>query len=186
MNVPISWVNFDELHNIAPGKHMYQFYRNAEDYMRVMIPYFQSGLHKGEACLWIVSEKIGIEHARVTAEAEIERYLFYVACGQFQIVSAEEWYFTEGRMDEEKSLLNAQRQIERIQKQGYHRLRGAGDMGTLSRENWPRAHDYEHKIAEMVKGQPVIALCAYPILECTITDTKNILEEHDGVLMGHF
>jgi hypothetical protein len=36
--------DFDSFHNIQPGKHFYQFYKQADDYQRVIIPFLKAGL----------------------------------------------------------------------------------------------------------------------------------------------
>jgi len=45
---------------------------------------------------------------------------------------------------------------------------------------------YEKAMAEWIKDNPVIGLCAYPILECSLNETKAVLDCHDDVLVGHF
>ncbi len=177
-------LDFDFVHNIAPGRHLYQFYKNSEDYLRVLIPYFQAGLTKGEACLWLVSDKMGVEKMSDAADAQIKRYLYYVSAGQFQILSAEKWYLTDGRFDEAKAVRNASEALQSALKRGFHRLRGAGDVGAIPHTDWPLVRAYEKKMASFIKTSSLIALCAYPILGCTLPDTKAVLEAHDSVLVG--
>ena len=178
--------DFDAAHKIQPGRHFYQFYKNQKDLLRVMIPYFQAGLQKGEACLWLVSEKMGVQEASAVAESKIPRFFYYLASGQMQILSAEDWYLTDGFFDEEKAVSNANEVLARIKKMGYHRLRGAGDAGAIPRRDWSRVHIYEGNISGLIRSAPLIALCAYPILECSLPDTQSILENHDNVLIGRF
>jgi hypothetical protein len=177
--------NFDTLHDICAGKHFYQFYKNIDDFLQVMIPFFQAGIEKREACLWIVSERIGLTAARDTAEALIPFFTAHLESGLFRLIAAEEWYLTEGAFDKEKAMASAADYLDQVLKTGFHRLRAAGDGAAIPRADWEKFQDYEREIAVWIKGQPVIALCAYPILECTPTQTKSILEAHDDVLVGH-
>ena len=149
-----------------------------------MIPFFQAGLENKEACLWLVSEKNGLDFARATAEAMIPGFSSYVSTGQFQISSAEEWYLTNGSFDEAKAIQNAEEHLAKIQKQGFGRLRGAGDGGFVSRKDWPLVEVYEKKISLWIKANSIVCLCAYPILECTPSQTKGILGCHEDVLVG--
>ena len=178
--------NFDSLHNIIPGKHFYQFYKGAEDYLHVMISYFQAGLEKGEGCLWLVSKKTGLDSAIAQAKNAILNAEKYLATGQFKILSAEEWYLTSGRFDEEKAITNAAHYVDQIKKLEVKILRGSGDVGAIPRMDWVKVHAYEKKMALWIKTQPIIGLCAYPILECTPTETKAVLDCHDDVLIGRF
>lgn len=178
--------DFDALHDINPSQHFYQFYKNTDDYMLVMSQYFRAGLEKGQACVWIVSEKVGVESANVFLDTMIPRFLYYKSSNQMIIRSAQEWYLTDGNFDEAKALNNAQDVIEGMFKKGYHCVRGAGDVGVLPKEDWPKLEAYEKKIHELVKGAPIIGLCAYPILDCSLRETRMVLDCHDDVLVGKF
>ena len=149
-----------------------------------MIPFFQAGLEKGEACLWLVSKRNDFDHAYVAAQTIIPQFSNYISSGQFQILSAEERYLTEGSFDEAKAMANALQYLEKIQKQGFKQLRGAGDGGVISRKDWPLVEAYEKKMGPWIKLNSIIALCAYPILECTPSQTKEILDCHEDVLVG--
>lgn len=178
--------DFDSLHNIIPGKHFYQFYKNPDDFFHVMVPFFQAGLEKGDACLWLVSEKIGFRRAYEAAQSGISRFQEAVSSGQFEIISGESWYLNDGVFDESQAVLNAQNYLEKIKKAGFKCLRGAGDAACIPKPEWPKADVYERKMDAWIRSQPIIALCAYPLLQCTPSQAKNVLEAHQDVLMGHF
>lgn len=178
--------NFDKLHGIERGKHFYQFYKAKEDFFQVMIPYFQAGLYKGEACIWVVSNRIGLLTARQIAHSSIPRFAHYLNSGQMSMYSAEEWYLTDGRFDEEKSMQNFADFVERAKELDFDFIRGAGDAGCIQKEDWPKLYEYERKADPMIKTTQTIALCAYPIVDCTPSHAKSVLELHEDVLMGHF
>lgn len=178
-------MDFDLVHDILPGKHFYQFYKGSNDFLSVMVPYFQAGLEKGEACLWLVSKRNGSDLIRATAGALIQRFKDCLSSGQFQILSAEDWYLTDGSFDELKAIRNAEQYLEKIQKLGFETIRAAGDIGgATSRSEWVQIEDYEKKMSPWIKSQSVIALCAYPILECMPSQIKGILGCHEDVLVG--
>ena len=174
--------DFDSLHTISPGKHFYQFYKHTDGFLSVMLPYFEAGLEKGEACLWLVSQKHNINFDQIVTEI-FERH--HPLPEQFQIFSAEDWYLDgTGSFSEEKSLRNAERFLTDIFAKGFKCLRAAGDAGAIPRKDWPLVRTYEEKAGAIIKSNPVIALCAYPILECTPSQTKQVLELLDDVLVG--
>ena len=177
---------FDLLHHISPGRHYYQFYKHTDDYLRAMIAYFQAGLEAGDACLWLVSERIGILEAREAAENTITGFPSYEEQGQFQILSAEDWYLHAGCFDEAQSFMNAARYVEEIQKQGFRKLRASGDAGAVPRRDWQRFGMYEKNVDSVIKASPFVALCTYPILELSLKETKMVLDCHDDVLINHF
>lgn len=176
--------DFDSLHNIIPGKHFYQFYKNSDDFFQVMIPFFQAGIEKGDACLWLVSETIGVACAHQTAQSEIRQFKDAVSSGQFEIFSGELWYLNKGMFDEAQAVFNAQNYLEKVKRAGFKCLRGAGDSASIPRMEWGKVDLYERKMDGWIKSQPIIGLCAYPLLQCTPSHAKNVLESHEDVLIG--
>lgn len=177
-------LDFDALYGVARGKHLYQFYKSSEDYLRVLLAYFHAGLEKGEACLWLVSESMGIRKVLDACRAEIPGTDAYLAKRQFQIRSAEAWYLTDGHFDEARALANARDFVTEVNQAGFQNIRGSGDAGAIPHEEWSKLPSYEIKIEGFVRQCGIIALCAYPILECSISDTRSVLEHHDSVLVG--
>ena len=177
--------DFDSLHNLSPGKHLYQFYKNSEDFLQVMIPFFQAGLEKGDACLWLVSETIGFQRAYEAVQSKIRRFKDATSSGQFEILPGEPWYLNNGKFDEEQAVFNARNYFEKIKQAGFECLRGAGDAACIPKSEWGKVDLHERKMDSWVKSQPIIALCAYPLLKCTPSQAKNVLESHEDVLVGH-
>ncbi|MBI4358744.1 MAG: MEDS domain-containing protein [Candidatus Omnitrophica bacterium] len=180
----VNVTNFDLRYAVLPGKHFYQFYKSSDDFLSIMIPFFQAGLEKNEACLWLVSGRNSLDFCRATAEALIPQYSLCVSGEQFQIMSSESWYLKSESFDEGQTIGNAEKYHALIQKKGFIRLRIAGDVGFMSRKDWPQFEAYEKKIGSWLKARSVVALCAYPILECTPSQTRGILECHEDVLVG--
>jgi len=176
--------DFDRVQNISPGKHLYQFYRDASDYLPLMTAYFRAGLAQGHACLWLVAKHVGVEKAYQALKQQVPELDICIADGSMRILNAEDWYLTEGRFDSAKAQANSARQYERITAAGFSVLRGAGDVAAIPVEDWPIVHEYECAIGSWINSNPVIGLCAYPIAQCTLSQTKHVLETHDDVLAG--
>jgi hypothetical protein len=176
---------FDALHDILPGKHFYQFYKSIDDVVHVVVPYLRAGLEKDEACLWLVSERIGLGHARQVVESMAEEFSDFVASNRLAVMSAEDWYLKDGRFNEEQAIRNAMQYFDHVQQLGCRGLRAAGDIGgAVPREDWDKCIAYEEKVGVWIGAQAVTALCSYPILECTPSQTKDVLTCHHDVLMG--
>lgn len=176
--------DFDRIQNINPGKHLYQFYRDASDYLPLMESFFCAGLSMGHACLWLVAEHVGVEKAYQSLKKQVARLDHYIETGAMRILKAEDWYLTAGHFDSAKAQSNALQHYERVKLAGFSVLRGSGDAAAIPVEDWPRLHEYECAIGSWINKNPVIGLCAYPIVQCTLSQTKHVLEEHDGVLVG--
>lgn len=176
--------DFDALHGVETGKHLYQFYKSQEDYLRILTSYFAAGLEKGDACVWLVSEKTGMQRVLEYVRERIPDFDAHHQAGRMQILSAENWYLDKGSFNEEKSLYNAVQMGNRVRGLGCSRLRGAGDAAAIPHEQWAAVHQYEEKIHTALKSVPCVLLCAYPILDCSISDTRAVLKNHDSVLVG--
>ena len=175
---------FDITHNVAPGAHLYQFYKSPEDLVRFIIPYLKSGLEQGDACMWLTDEKDS-ELIRANVIENLPDFACLLGTPQFQIKSAQAWYLKDGIFDEEQSVKNAIEHMEMIQTLGFKRLRGGGDVGAIPRADWNRVESYEKRIHGLIKGAQIVALCAYPILECALRETRMVIDCHDDVLVGH-
>jgi len=176
--------DFDRIQNISPGKHLYQFYRDTSDYLPLMTSFFRAGLAQGHACLWLVAKHVGIEMAFQSLKQQVIELDAYKANGTMRIMSAEDWYLTDGRFDAGKAQTNASRYYENIRAAGFSVLRAAGDAAAIPVEDWPKLHEYECVMGPWINSNPVVGLCAYPIAQCTLSQTKHVLETHDDVLVG--
>jgi MEDS: MEthanogen/methylotroph, DcmR Sensory domain len=176
--------DFDTLHEVDRHKHLYQFYKTVEDYVEDLSGYFRSGLDKGEACVWIASEKMGLSRLQDLMALRIPGLRDHRTAGRIQIFSAEAWYLKNGRFDPAQALSNAEREIRKLLEAGYKAIRGAGDASAIPHEDWPELEPYEHSVTQLVRQAPVIALCAYPILHCTLRETKMVIDVHDDVMVG--
>ncbi len=177
--------DFDLRYNIAAGKHFYQFYKSLDDYLQVITSFLQAGLEKGQAGVWVASENKNLHELKAYALAQIPNAESYFDSGRLQICSGEEWYLKHGRFDEDQAIQNTIQCVEALQQKGFSIVRGCGDAAAIPREDWQRVQMYEKKIGCWIKENAVIGLCAYPILECSLNETKAVLENHDDVLVHH-
>lgn len=178
--------DFDTLHNVSVGKHFYQFYRNDDDYVKNVASFFRCGFAKNQACLWLVSERIGVSDACKHIAEQLPNFKDLLATGQLTIFSAESWYLKDGRFCKRQAISNALTYLKWTLESNYSALRGCGDSGAIPHEDWSEVFDYEVKMHEWIKAHPVIALCTYPITRCNLSDTRKVVTCHDAVLVGSF
>lgn len=178
------FADFDTLHNIVPGRHFYQFYKSADDYLKVIQPFIKCGLKKGHACLWLVSEKIGVEAVIKALGATVPHLSHLIATKQLVVLPAEEWYLTDGRFDAAKAIQKALYHYQYSRQLGFRCLRITGDAGVVSAEDREAVQAYEKKCHEFIHKKAVIAVCAYPILACNLKHTRMVIHSHDDVMAG--
>lgn len=165
----------------ARGKHYYQFYKGRDDLFRIVTPFLLRGLENHEACLWIVSRSIGVLEA-VEVFQKTCNPTPYLETGQLMILPAERWYLEGGRFSARKVLGKLEKFVEDKERFGFSAFRGIGDLGWLDfeSEDWHPLQSYEEKSHEWIRKLSMTAVCAYPLHHCSISQTKEILDHHDG------
>jgi len=171
----------------SAAKHFYQFYKGREDLFRITIPFLRVGLENGEACVWVVSRSTGTVEAIEAFEREYDLGRV-VRNGQLAIVPAERWYLDRGRFSERKVLARWRKFVEEKSRQGFSACRAVGDTAWLVATDWFRFQVYEKKVHAWLQTDRLdvhfTALCAYPIRQCSLTQTKDVLDHHDTVFLS--
>ena len=176
--------DFDAFNQIEHGAHLYQFYKTIDDYVASLGIFFRTGLNKGEACIWLVDEAMGLRSVQQFAEKIIPNLLLYLCTGQMTILSANEWYLTGGNFDEEKAVANAQNFIQKTLEKGYSGIRGAGDAAAIPKMQRHKLEPYEARMNQFIKELPLIGVCAYPIDDCTLSEVRMVIEHHDHRMLS--
>ena len=171
--------NFESLKQIEHGSHFYQFYKTIDDYVSSHGIFFRTGLTKGEACIWLIDDVVGIKQIQQMAEKIIPNFLLYLCTGQMTMLSANQWYLKDGKFDEQQSVANAQEYIQKMFDKGYSAIRGAGDAGSIPKAERYKLESYEARMHQIIKQLPLTGLCAYPIDECSMRDVQMIIQNHD-------
>ena len=162
------------------GRHFYQFYKGREDLFRVIIPFLRLGLANQEACLWIVSPAIGVLRA-VEAFQQEYKLAPFIETGQLLILPTERWYLNRDRFSARKVLERMGKFLEEKRRLGFTAFRSVGDLDWLEEKDWPEFQAYEEKIHEWFQALNMVAICAYPIQNCSLTRTQDVINHHHSV-----
>lgn len=163
-------------------RHFYQFYKGREDFFRIAIPFLRAGLANQEACLWIVSGAIGVLEAVSAFQGQYDLNRF-IQNGQLLILPAKRWYLEGGRFSGRKVLERLKKFVEEKRNRGFHTCRGIGDTSWLEGKDWFKFQSYEEEIHKWLQRLNFYALCAYPIEQCSLVQTKDVIDHHDGVFL---
>ena len=90
--------------DIPWGTHLCQFYETKEDLCDILVPYFAEGLRNNEFCMWVTSEPLGVEEARVALQKAVPDLEQYVKKGQIEILPYTGWYLLGGEFDADRVL----------------------------------------------------------------------------------
>jgi len=180
----MSHFDFDLLHNVSRGKHFYQFFKEQSDYLQNVLPFLKSGLKKEEACLWTIPKLFPVEEMVACAEKKIIGFSHAKFSGQMTVLSAQEWYWENGKFSAAQASRKYLEFYQQKMTEGYQVLRIAGSLWTTTDVDWLKVISYEEAVHKFIKENSIIALCLYPILECNLSNTHQVLNSHDEALVG--
>ena len=165
------------------GTHLCQFYETKDDLLEVLVPYFKEGLVANESCIWITSEPLSVEEATDALRAAVPELDHYLMIGQMEIIPHAAWYLTGGSFSIDAVLTAWYKKAEIALSNGYCGLRVTGNAACLQDDHVSDLVVYEEKVQSSLHAQKIIALCSYPLKQCTALQFLQALNSHDCALM---
>ncbi len=165
------------------GTHLCQFYETKEDLLEVLVPYFKEGLAANESCIWITSDLFSVAEAKDALRAAVPELDHYLTTGQMEIIPHEKWYLLGGSFKIDAVLSACCKKAEIALDQGYCGLRATGDAACFQNDHWNDLIAYEEKVQSSIYAQKMIALCSYPLTQCTATQFLQAVNSHDYAIV---
>ena len=164
------------------GAHVCAFYSSSQDLMELSVPYFTSGLLQHEFCVWIPSKDLSVRKAVEAIRKALPAGDRHRLEGQLEIISQEDWYFNNGRLDTVGSLKGCLKKLSQGLEQGYKgvRLSGVPPWERSERRNFL---EYEKKVDSMVAQKQALVMCAYPIRQYKLDEFMEMIRHHGSVLV---
>ena len=170
------------LGSIPFGIHMCHFYREREELVDALVPFFAAGLRNGERCIWITAPplpaaeaKLELEKAGIDVDGEIRD-------GSLTIQDYPEFYLkARGMMSAQVAALWLAEE-ERALAQGYTGLRITGNASFVSPETWPDFMDYEEVVHRAFQGRRIVSLCSYDLRRCKALEVAAVMHRHSCVI----
>ena len=107
----------------------------------------------------------------------------YLATGQMEIIPHEAWYLAGGSFNVDAVLAACCKKEEIALSRGYNGLRASGNAACLRDEHWAEWMAYEDKLQSELRHHKVIALCSYPLEQCTASQFFQVADSHDIALV---
>jgi len=173
----------DAVGNVPWGTHLCQFYRSEQDLLDIMVPYFQAGLESNEYCIWLTAEPLDVIEAARALREVLPDYDQYVEKGQIEIIPYTKWYYRDGVLD---LLTVVDKFIEKHQDakvSGYEGVRVAGDVTLVMNDHSEYLLEYEETVDNVIGDYRIIALCAYGVEKCEISELVDIVSKHQLALI---
>jgi len=153
------------------GDHAALYYDTEDVKREITVSFLETGLPRGEAVVYLVSEH------RLNSEArEIQRYGIsgdYLRNGTFSLMSAHEWYLEKGKVQAKTIITNWETLLKDKQKAGFTGLRAAGEMD---------AFFHNAKVEELLRYEAALGrhinldLCALCLYDTDWLDEQRVIQ----------
>ena len=173
----------DFIGQVPWGTHLCQLYSNEQDLHEIIVPYLKAGLKSNELCMLIACGKEGVRDATAALRKKIPGFEASLGSGQIEILSHEDWYLAEGSFDPERVLGGWTQVYDKALKRGFEGLRVTGDTLWLEKKDWKRFADYEAAVQDRIGKKKMLALCTYPVVNCSAAEIMDVASSHSFALI---
>jgi PAS domain S-box-containing protein len=171
------------LGDIPWGTHICVFYREKQDLIDILVPYFKAGLENNEFCIWITSEPLNTREAEESLRQTVNNLSEYVEKGQIEILDHSQWYTKSGRFDADEVLQRWNEKYEKAVKRGFDGLRVTGNALWLEKRDWIKITRYEAGVNDIIGDCRILAICAYPLNKCGTSEAIDVVCSHRFALI---
>ncbi len=168
----------DVLGDVPWGIHFCLFYNSKQDLIDILVPYFKAGLENNELCMWVTSEPLKQKDAENAIRKVIPDFDECLKKGQMEILSYDKWYLKEGRFDWQRVLQGWIDKLDRALYMDYAGIRISGNTTWIGGGLWKDFTDYEHHINKSIGKYRIIALCAYCLENCGLSEIIDVVNNH--------
>ncbi|HYX32555.1 MAG TPA: MEDS domain-containing protein [Oligoflexus sp.] len=171
------------LGDIAWGSHFCNFYQDQMDLIETLVPFFKAGLDNHERCLWVTSEPLLAQDARIMLRKAVPNLPELEERGQIEIINHSDWYLRAGKNDVQQTLQQWVHRHYQALEQGYNGLRLTGNTYWLEKDDWSAFTEYEAKVNETFFQHRIIGLCSYCMGRAGSREVFDVIRNHDFALL---
>lgn len=174
------------IEGLKPHQHLCQIYATPEEWKAAVTTFLITGLKKGEKCLHVV-DTYTTDQVRAMLHGQGVDVAAAEASGQLVILHETEAYTRGGFFDPDEMIAFAITQAETAIAEGYHAIRGAGEMSWVLRGHpgSNRFVEYEAKVnRDLFPNYPVTALCQYEWQRFGLPLLLDVICTHPTIMVG--
>ncbi|MGD0518591.1 MAG: MEDS domain-containing protein [Thermoguttaceae bacterium] len=173
----------DVIGDVPWGTHFCQFYQTKQDLIDVLAPYFREGLHRNEYCIWITSQPLEADEAKIALARIVPDLDDYLRRGQIEILDYGKWYKALGKFEADRVLQGWIDKEKYARGQGYEGLRLSGNIFWLEKQDWKDFSDYEALINDVIGNYRMLAVCTYPLDKYDASEVIDVVSNHQFALI---
>ncbi len=160
------------------GSHFCQLYRQREDFIDGLIPYFAAGLKNNERCVWITADRYNAKSAKSDLGKRLAGLDSLMQEGRIQLRNFDECFASASSAASKDVLEQWQIQEGEALAEGYQGLRIAANIDFIARPEWYSIMAYESAAHKIFNSRRILALCSYSLNRCQPTDLFEVVRNH--------
>ena len=172
----------DAIGHVPWGTHFGLFYKNKQDLIDFLVPYFEAGLKNNEFCMWVTAEPLNADEARAGIAEALPDFEMYVDRGQIEVIPYAEWYTIDDVFDPVRVHNGWVEKLRKAQERGFSGLRLTGNESWLEPGVWRDFIEYERGINDVIDQYNMLAVCAYPQDKCDANEILDVVSTHQFAL----
>ena len=166
------------INRIPFGMHVCHFYRDRDELIAALAPYFIAGLRGNERCLWITAPPLPASEAVQVLRAAWDGVDNAIHAGALRIIDFDRWYVSAGRLKGSEVAQVWLEEEERALADGYTGLRITRNTGFLEPADWPSFTEYEQTLSGLFENRRILTLCSYALAGCTDQQMSDVMRAH--------
>jgi PAS domain S-box-containing protein len=172
----------DIIGEVPWGARICLFYRNIEELMDILVPYFKAGLKNSEFCLWITSSPLNEDAAQRALRKSVFNLDRYLEKGQMEIVPYTEWFCKDDSLDLPGAAVKWSKKLDMATAHGYDGLRDTFDVSWVENKDWPRFIEFEKENRDVAERK--ITMCSYLLDRCGAPEIIDAVTNHRFALIS--
>ena len=172
----------DVLGDISWGTYFCQFYETKEDLLKLLVPYFKTGLENNEYCVWIGSNPFNIEKVLMQLRRSIPLFDEFLSRKSFEIIPVTEWYLKDGRYNATETLNKWNLKLSNAFERGHEGMRIHDYKGWLDHEDWKIFVQYEKELVKIISNSRIILMSSYPIAKSDASMLLDVMQLHGRII----
>jgi hypothetical protein len=175
-----------EIEGLKPHEHLCQIYATSEEWSAAVTAFLITGLKQGEKCSYVVDTHTA-DQVRALLHGQGMDVTAAEASGQLVILHETEAYTLGGFFDPDRMIAFTASAVEAAIAEGYHAIRGAGEMSWVLRGHpgSNRFVEYEARAnRDLFPNYPVTGLCQYEWQKFGLPLLLDVICTHPTIMVG--
>jgi signal transduction histidine kinase len=158
------------------GIHVCHFYRDRQDLVEALVPYFVAGLGSNETCVWVTRST----DEATAALRNVAGFDAMLTRGQMRIFDVGTWQAVTRDLDTKAIVEFWLHEEAQALNRGFRGLRSAVDTSScVYVDDWDALMDLEGALGDAIRDRRILMLCSYDAQKCQATGVLEAVRTHE-------